>query len=1065
MSEGNELSISQLRRKRGDLPASAGAPPVSIAPQSTPGASPPRPAGAAETTELRRSGHLPFDPARVVDAWARRYRWLVVWAALGALVGSLGGWLFTPHIAEVRMVPRDTLSLTMERSETQPASAKDRSQPTVVELIHTPEILARAGAASQPPVSPAWLAARVRAWREGASGPFVVRLEGRNPTEAVGLANLCATALVSFTREMQTHELTELNGYMERKLAALDAELKAANEELAAFNQEANVADFDHQTEADLRQLTEAQVSAEKTRIELETTNLRIATLRKALVTRNPRLVAAQAELNTALLRFTEAHPRIKELRSQIDAMEKETKAADETINLTALPAEGTLASHIYLEMIGLEARKAALARELEAFTSDGTRLRDRLAGLSAKGWRHATLKARRESLEESRRRLAARHRELQLVEESSQGTYRILAPATLESVLSAGRGPRIAAAALGSAAAALLLTALLVAGIEVADPRLKTRADLERVTRLHCLASLGDLRSLEDAALDPWALQTWAAIKGQLRRGVGEALICGITSSSHGEGRSTWVSLVAAAASKCGLEVLTVTLGTQPSAAATESGAPGTPAQPETAPADDIALTLAPVLGQESGDLHVRRVTHADVPVTHGAWGLSQRRQWDSALAGWRGVQDLVVLVDLPPACAAEAVAVLETIPNVIWLSAMGEAKAGETRRRVDTLRRAGCNLVGTVMNRERTPFWKNGMQTRLERWLLKLAGCLLVCAGNLHGAEAEKPADSATTTPPQATPAAVDTHTNTSFSVPPHKRAPWQEKLTLGPGDVLSVAIYGQADSIRSDVVIGPDGRLSYLQAQDLPATGLTVDELRTKLDDVLGKFYRSPRTIVTPLAFRSKRFYLLGSVARQGVYPLNRPITIIEALAQAHGFALPQDAPRNALELADLQRSFLARKGARVNVDFEKLFLEGDLTQNIGLEPDDYLYFPPMDMPEVYVLGAVRQPGAHAFVPGMSVLRAITVASGFTDRAYRQRVLVVRGSLSKPETFIINSAGALQARNVDFRLNPRDIIYVNERPWIRAEDLLDYAATSFINAALVTWTGKTVGPFIER
>ena len=48
-------------------------------------------------------------------------------------------------------------------------------------------------------------------------------------------------------------------------------------------------------------------------------------------------------------------------------------------------------------------------------------------------------------------------------------------------------------------------------------------------------------------------------------------------------------------------------------------------------------------------------------------------------------------------------------------------------------------------------------------------------------------------------------------------------------GPNDVVSFALYGHPDLARANVLIGPDGRVSYLQAQGITAAGLTIDELR--------------------------------------------------------------------------------------------------------------------------------------------------------------------------------------------------------------------------------------------
>src|SRR4051812_44763018 len=71
-------------------------------------------------------------------------------------------------------------------------------------------------------------------------------------------------------------------------------------------------------------------------------------------------------------------------------------------------------------------------------------------------------------------------------------------------------------------------------------------------------------------------------------------------------------------------------------------------------------------------------------------------------------------------------------------------------------------------------------------------------------------------------------------AFSISsPTELADWQKRLTLGPGDLLNLSLYEQPETARSGVTVGPDGRINYLQARDILATGLTVDELREKLE----------------------------------------------------------------------------------------------------------------------------------------------------------------------------------------------------------------------------------------
>lgn len=296
------------------------------------------------------------------------------------------------------------------------------------------------------------------------------------------------------------------------------------------------------------------------------------------------------------------------------------------------------------------------------------------------------------------------------------------------------------------------------------------------------------------------------------------------------------------------------------------------------------------------------------------------------------------------------------------------------------------------------------------------------------------------------------------------PSQRAEWQRRLTLGPGDTVNLMLYERPDTSRRGVPIGPDGRLTFMQAEDVMAAGLTIEELRAELDRRLSQFYAGPRTIVTPDTYNSKKYYVLGAVTRTGVYTLSRPTTMIEAIAQAGGLATGM-FEQNTVELADLGHSFVVRDGRRIPVDFEALFQRGDLTQNIPLEPNDYIYFPSAAANQIFVVGAVMGQGVVVYTPNASVISAITARGGFAERAYQSRVLVIRGSLNKPESFIVDAKAILAGEKPDFRLQPKDIVYVSRRPWARAEEILDGATMAFVQAAVVTWTGSHVRPLIRN
>ena len=306
---------------------------------------------------------------------------------------------------------------------------------------------------------------------------------------------------------------------------------------------------------------------------------------------------------------------------------------------------------------------------------------------------------------------------------------------------------------------------------------------------------------------------------------------------------------------------------------------------------------------------------------------------------------------------------------------------------------------------------------------------------------------------------PAAI---TKSPAAGPVSARPSWRDRYTLGPGDILNFSLYSRPELDRTQVFVQPDGCISYLQAQDIRADGLTIDELRSKIEVELSKSYKNPLVSVIPFELHSKKYFILGKVVDKGAFSMDRPTTILEAVAKARGIETGL-FEQNTVELADLPRSFLVRGNRRMKVDFEKLFFEGDLTQNIELEPGDYLYFASANTNEVYVLGSVAAPGVQGFSPKMTVISAISQRQGFTKDAYREHVLVVRGSLNQPKVFVINADDILHGKAPDFPLQPKDIIYVSDHPWRLADELLDTAISAFIQSAVTTWTSGSVGPFI--
>src|SRR4051812_47031106 len=211
------------------------------------------------------------------------------------------------------------------------------------------------------------------------------------------------------------------------------------------------------------------------------------------------------------------------------------------------------------------------------------------------------------------------------------------------------------------------------------------------------------------------------------------------------------------------------------------------------------------------------------------------------------------------------------------------------------------------------------------------------------------------------------------------------------LGPGDMLQVEIVGDITT-RTRTVVGPDGKIYFNLLPGIDVWGMTLTQARDRLAQELQKFVREPQPIsVSLVTAESQRIWVLGRLNKPGVYHLAGPMTLLEVIAEAGGpspaaaFAtmsgsMSMNASRGGTdEAADLGRSFIIRQGRMVPVDFQKLLREGDMSQNIYLQPDDFVYLPSGRAGNVHVLGAVGTPRSIDYTNQLTLVQSIAQAGG--------------------------------------------------------------------------------------
>ena len=299
-----------------------------------------------------------------------------------------------------------------------------------------------------------------------------------------------------------------------------------------------------------------------------------------------------------------------------------------------------------------------------------------------------------------------------------------------------------------------------------------------------------------------------------------------------------------------------------------------------------------------------------------------------------------------------------------------------------------------------------------------------------------------------------------------------PSGELFALGPGDQLEIEILGNPNS-RTVTSVGPDGRLYFSLLPSLDVWGLTLNQTRDLIEKGLSQYLSQPRVSITLREVGSKHVWLIGALKAPGVYPMTGPMTLLEALTLGGGGARPYGQ-----ELADLRHSFVMRRGQLVPVDFYRLLREGDMSQNIYLQSGDFVYVPSALNQQVYVLGAVKAPQAVPYTEQMTLISAISAASGavqiewlaptysgLAPDAYMSHVAIVRGSLSQPELRVVDANAIIKGRAADVPLEPGDIIYVPNAPYSTLKRYFNTIASTFIstvaaNAGARAGGAQTVG-----
>jgi len=201
--------------------------------------------------------------------------------------------------------------------------------------------------------------------------------------------------------------------------------------------------------------------------------------------------------------------------------------------------------------------------------------------------------------------------------------------------------------------------------------------------------------------------------------------------------------------------------------------------------------------------------------------------------------------------------------------------------------------------------------------------------------------------------------------------------------------------------------DGTLEQIDLQALLNAGDMTQNLKVAKGDVL-------------VVGQAGRITVAGFVNQPGTFIVSEPITVLEAIARAGGFT----------PMADLKKATIVGEKGSQQVSLEKLWWEGDASQNTRLDPGQTLLIPERDPETVLVVGAVEEPGSVDIYHAKD-RTAIRVVQGTKPKATADlgRVTIHRLGADAPTIVDLRSAVERGKLEGNVPLQAGDIVFVPE------------------------------------
>lgn len=276
--------------------------------------------------------------------------------------------------------------------------------------------------------------------------------------------------------------------------------------------------------------------------------------------------------------------------------------------------------------------------------------------------------------------------------------------------------------------------------------------------------------------------------------------------------------------------------------------------------------------------------------------------------------------------------------------------------------------------------------------------------------------------TEPSTGTGTAILAQQQAAATTQPPQTSTLAEDYKIGARDLLEVRVFN-IDEFDSNVRVSEAGTISLPLIGDLQAAGLTRAGLEAAIEEALTRFVNEPQVSVFVREYQSQRFSVIGAVRTPGPYDMVGRTTLLEAISMAGGINHADAAGQITVLRAGLT-------GAPIQIELDALLNQGNLAYNIEVSGGDTINVVPKRSYFIYVYGQVRQPGSYELREEVTLMQAISMGGGVSDRAQKKKVRILRRKPDGTQDLIeVNLEEIEDGKKPDFPILPNDVIIVPE------------------------------------